>query len=400
MKQFLLFFGGIVLFGLLFMTFPNDSNQVAARAKFPYNAKYPYGQASLNPNQAVVKKQLLTEWNEWKKLRITASGAGGYKRVQRDAKTNYDTVSEGLGYGLLLAVYFDDQALFDDLYHYVKKYSNQRGLMSWHIDAEGNTTSDDGGVNGASDADEDIAVALVFASKKWGDSKSQFDYTTEARTYIDNIYQWMIEPDTYILKPGDVWGGTWVTNPSYYAPAWYRIFADFTGNKDWITIANTGYDIVDQIKQYNKGTGLVPDWCQSTGEESTNNALSYNFKYDAIRYQWRTAIDYCWYGEKRALANIEASCKFFQKIGAANILDGYTITGDVIGTEHTAGFVTMCASATMAWSDRALAKEFYNETWKVKNGRGKNEKSYYEGTLRLMVLLFMTGNFPNLYMDK
>ena len=82
------------------------------------------------------------------------------------------------------------------------------------------------------------------------------------------------------------------------------------------------------------------------------------------------------------------------------IINCNTITGDVIGTEHTAGFVTMCASATMAWSDRALAKEFYNETWKVKNGKGKNEKSYYEGTLRLMVLLFMTGNFPNLYMDK
>lgn len=65
--------------------------------------------------------------------------------------------------------------------------------------------------------------------------------------------------------------------------------------------------------------------------------------------------------------------------------------------EHTASFVSMCASATMAWSDKTLAKEFYNEAWKVKNGKGKNEKSYYEGTLRLMGLLFMTGNFPNLY---
>lgn len=70
-----------------------------------------------------------------------------------------------------------------------------------------------------------------------------------------------------------------VTNFSYYAPAWYHIFADFTGNNDWITISNTCYDIVDPIKQYNKGTGLILDWCQSTGEESTNNTLSYNFKY-------------------------------------------------------------------------------------------------------------------------
>jgi endo-1,4-beta-D-glucanase Y len=398
MKRFIIFFSGIIFLGLLFTSVPNESNQVAARSKFPYNAKYPYGQASLAPNQAAVNKQLLAEWTQWKKIRITSSGASGFKRVQRDAKTKFDTVSEGLGYGLLLAVYFDEQALFDDLYRYVKKYSNQRGLMSWHIDAEGKITETDGGVNAASDADEDIAVALIFANKKWG--KGQIDYETEAKTYIDNLYQWTIEYDTFILKPGDVWGGTWVTNPSYYAPAWYRIFADFTGNKDWITIANTCYDIVDQVKQYNNGTGLVPDWCQSTGEQCTTDTLGYNFKYDAIRYQWRTAIDYCWYGEKRAQANIEASCKFFQTIGAANILDGYTITGEVIGTEHTAGFVTMSAAATMAYSDRNVAKEFYNETWKIKNGKGKNEQSYYEGTLRLMVLLFMSGNFPNLYYDK
>jgi endo-1,4-beta-D-glucanase Y len=398
MKRFIIFFCGVILVGLTLMTF--DTNRVAARSRFPHNATYSYGQASLAASQTAVKKQLLAAWTEWKKLRITRNGAGGYRRVQRDAKTNFDTVSEGLGYGLLLALYFEDQALFDDLYHYVKKYSNSRGLMSWHIDAAGNITVNDGGVNAASDADEDIAVSLVFASKKWGSSKDHFDYAAEAKTYIDNIYQWMIEPDTMILKPGDVWGGTWVTNPSYYAPAWYRIFADFTGNQDWIAVANQCYDIVDQVKQYNKGTGLVPDWCQSSGEEPINDNFGYNFSYDAIRYQWRTAVDYCWYGEQRALANIEASCKFFQKIGAANILDGYTITGEVIGNEHTAGFVAMCAAATMAWSDRALAQEFYNETWKVKNGKGKNEKSYYEGTLRLLVLLFMTGNFPNLYNEK
>lgn len=399
MKRFLIFFGGLVLFGLLFMALPNEWTEVAALSKFPYNAKYPYGQTSLAPSQAAVKKLLLAEWAEWKKQRITSNGAGGFKRVQRDEKTKFDTVSEGLGYGMLLAVYFDEPALFDNLYQYVKKYSNQRGLMSWHIDAEGNVTTHDGGVNAASDADEDIAVALVFASKKWG-SKGTIDYETEAKTMIENIYYWMIEPDTFVLKPGDVWGGTWVTNPSYYAPAWYRIFADFTGNQDWITIVNTCYDIVDQVKQYNKGTGLVPDWCQATGEEPTNDTLSYHFKYDAIRYPWRTAIDYCWYGEKRALENVEATCKFFKNIGVANILDGYTITGEAIGNEHTAGFVAMCASAAMAWNDRKLAQEFYHETWKVKTGKGKNPKSYYEGTLRLLVLLFMTGNFPNLYMEK
>jgi len=39
---------------------------------------------------------LKAEWEDWKSKRITSNGAGGYKRVQRDASTNYDTVSEGM----------------------------------------------------------------------------------------------------------------------------------------------------------------------------------------------------------------------------------------------------------------------------------------------------------------
>jgi len=76
----------------------------------------PYGPTSIADNQSEVTAMLKAEWEDWKSKRITSNGAGGYKRVQRDASTNYDTVSEGMGYGLLLAVCFNEQALFDDLY--------------------------------------------------------------------------------------------------------------------------------------------------------------------------------------------------------------------------------------------------------------------------------------------
>ena len=64
---------------------------------------------------------------------------------------------------MILAVYFDDQ-LFDDLYGYVKTYHNGNGLMGWQIDSNGNIVGS-GGKDCASDADEDMALALVFASK-------------------------------------------------------------------------------------------------------------------------------------------------------------------------------------------------------------------------------------------
>ncbi|WP_024834594.1 glycosyl hydrolase family 8 [Ruminiclostridium josui] len=364
-------------------------SSAADQIPFPYNATYPYGAYScLADSQSSANNLLKSEWEQWKSAHITSNGARGYKRVQRDASTNYDTVSEGLGYGMLLAVYFGEQQLFDDLYRYVKVFLNSNGLMSWRIDANGNIMGQNA-IGAATDADEDIAVSLVFAHKKWGTSGG-FNYQTEAKNYINNIYNKMVEPGTYVLKPGDMWGGSDVTNPSYFAPAWYRIFADFTGNSGWINVANKCYEIADKAR--NSNTGLVPDWCTANGTPASGQG--YDFYYDAIRYQWRTAIDYSWYGTAKAKTHCDAISNFFKNIGYANIKDGYTLSGSQISANHTATFVSCAAAAAMTGTDATYAKNIYNECVKVKD---TGNYTYFGNTLRMMILLYTTGNFPNLY---
>ncbi|MHB8061886.1 MAG: glycosyl hydrolase family 8 [Ruminiclostridium sp.] len=358
---------------------------------FPYNSEYPYGTfSSLADNQSTAVELLRSEWEQWKSERITTSGAKGFRRVQRDASTSFDTVSEGLGYGMILAVYFGEQQLFDDLYNYVKSYLNTNKLMSWHIDSSGNIVGTDG-IGAATDADEDIAVALVFAHKKWG-SSGTIKYEAEGKNYINNIYNKMVEPGTYVLKPGDTFGGSACTNPSYFAPAWYRIFADFTGNSAWNNVADKCYEIVDNARKYNNNTGLVPDWCTANGTQSTGRG--YDFKYDAIRYQWRAAIDYSWYGTTKAKTNCDQISNFFKNIGFANVKDGYTITGSQISANHSSTFVSCVAAAAMTGNDSTYAKNIYNENIKTKDS---GNYTYYGNSLRLMVLLYTTGNFPNLY---
>jgi hypothetical protein len=78
------------------------------------------------------------EW--WKKDTVTADGAGGHLRVKRtptDGGTPpaASTVSEGIGYGMLIAVYMNDQPLFDELWKYEQLWLNKNGLMDWNIDA-------------------------------------------------------------------------------------------------------------------------------------------------------------------------------------------------------------------------------------------------------------------------
>lgn len=378
----------LVLISLIISTVGINVRSVSA-AKFPYNAIYKYGLSSVVDNQDEANALVLREWEAWKGRHITSSGAGGFKRVQRDSSVNYDTVSEGLGYGMLLAVYFNEQALFDDLYRYVKLHFNSRGLMSWHINADGSLASGEGSVNCATDADEDIAVSLIFAHKLWGSSGS-INYSNEAKTLIGNMERHCLDGD--ILKPGDTWGGWSTVNPSYFAPAWYKIFAQFTGNTKWNSVADKSYQIIASVNNKNGGTGLVPDWC--TGDGSPASGQGYNYSYDATRYPWRTVLDYLWFGDERAKTNCDLINKFFIKVGPSNIKGEYSINGNQIGSAHNSSFVAPIAASSLTGYDLGFAKAMHEENVKVTE---PDAYCYYGGTLKMITLLYTTGNFPNLY---
>ena len=103
-------------------------------------------------------KALIEAYQLWKTTFVAADGANF--RVRRPEASD-DTVSEGIGYGMLIAVNMNDKPLFDGLWGYWKAHAaaNTNGvLMNWKIP---------GGDNSATDADEDAAFALVQASKQW-----------------------------------------------------------------------------------------------------------------------------------------------------------------------------------------------------------------------------------------
>jgi len=360
----------------------NVSN--AADLSFPYNATYTAGLSSLADNQAQANERLLNEYNQWKAARVTSNGAGGNLRVQRGSSDSYDTVSEGIGYGMILAVYFDDRTTFDGLWRYAKAHFNSNGLMGWQVDANGNFVGT-GGSGAATDAEEDMAIALIFATKKWGNS-----YESDAKALINNMMNKEVEPGTYVLKPGDMWGGSSVTNPSYFAPGYYRVYAEFTGDQNWLKVADKCYEILDKCRD--KNTGLVPDWCTAQGSPASGQG--YDFKYDAIRTPWRIAIDYSWYGTPQAKSICDAMTKFFKNNGISSIGDGYTVSGNKISNNYTSAFVSCIASGAMTGFDTGFAKEMYNETLKTMD-EYSSPWSYYGNSLRMMCLLHLTGNFPN-----
>ncbi|HEV7215170.1 MAG TPA: glycosyl hydrolase family 8, partial [Chloroflexota bacterium] len=333
------------------------------------------------PDAAAAASEIQTSYTNWKAAYLTASGAGGFLRVQ-SPDYGSDTVSEGIGYGMLMAVALDDQATFNGLWAYARSHFDEYGLMNWRIGADGTVVSP----NSATDADEDMAFALVLADTRWG------GYAADARALIGNIMAHEVEADTWILKPTDIWGGSDITNPSYYATGYYRAFREYTGDARWDGVINAAYGVIATVNAVNAGantTGLLPDWTTAQGLPTNKPGQGYDYSYNATRIPWRLAQDAVWHCDARASAQLNKMSAFFKRIGPGNILDGYKLDGTAIGQYHNAAFVGTAAAGAIASPDAAYKTAMWNETVRLHDG------TYYNDSLRLLTLLFMSGSVPD-----
>jgi endo-1,4-beta-D-glucanase Y len=321
-------------------------------------------------------------YTTWLATFVTASGAGaaGNLRVQRPSNQG-DTVSEGIGYGMLGAVYMDDRPTFDGLWNYGRSHFNANGLMSWHL-TSGGTPLDMGS---ASDGDVDMIWALIMASDQW----STDSYLTAARAMIQAMRDNSIGGDG-ALKPGDTWGGTPLNNPSYFSPAYFRVFAVVSGDLNWSrTILDKNYAILATVTGVN---GLVPDWTTNQGVVNTGflmNGMFDNstYAYDAARTPWRIAMDWCFNGETRARDYLMKVGGFFNGVGAANIGDGYALNGSVKSSNRNMAFIGPAGVSGMAGFPTLVDGAFNY------GASGQGDQSYFPSSLRMISMLMMSGNF-------
>jgi endo-1,4-beta-D-glucanase Y len=387
------------------VNFPFPQNRELSRCVYPAN---------------YLNSDVMTAWAQFKTDTVTSNGANGFRRIQRTASDPVNmytpagsTVSEGIAYAMTIAVFMgtkDDQMLFDDLWKYSQMHLNgTNGLMNWSIASDGTGVP---GKGGATDADEDIAFALLMADKQWG-SAGSLNYLNLAKAQINNI--WLHEiVDSKLAGPGDSWGGAdlWKNiNISYFAPAYYRLFKVVDSGHAWDAVVATVYDTIlspnntldkGALKPANGNTsnGLVPAWCTSSGDSSA--AGPFNYQYDSCRTPFRIALDWCWFGETRAQLYLQKTSSFFSGIGAANIVDGYDMNGTRHGqfftgtgaptpSQQSASFLGPAGVGAMVSS---TYQTFINESYtRVATGQLKVGGAYYDESWAAMSLLMMTGNF-------
>lgn len=400
------------------LPFPIAAQSTAIRPR-PVNNALPH---VAEPLRSQIDSALVKTWLGMRRRNIDAYPVKLFHRP--NSEQPHDAVSEGVGYGLLMAVLLGDQKGFNDVWDAGENCLFQGEYYDWRADRDGKRI----GTGAATDADEDIAVALLFADALqrkglWQAHKSPKGaaYIDRAKSLMEAIWNKMIADGKYI-KPGSGWGGPDQYNPSYFAPAWFRLFKSAGSNHDWDAVINQGYQSLRLSPGYAKG--LIPDWMKAGGGYA--GALGYNaygdghhmYK-DAIRVYWRLAIDALWFQEtrgmefmKNALANLKgpANCNFFTMEGQM-VPETFTLGNKVTRprSEHSHLTIGMWSTAAIAAAGADSAKGFGEEMMKFYQGGdfwGKandaagedtlHNEMYFDQCLAWFGAATLTGAFANI----
>jgi len=372
---------------------PTYTQTAGATKPFPQDAAF----GTCTKPTGASGKHLIQAYLNWKSTFVVADGSN--QRVRRPEDSN-DSVSEGIAYGMLIAVAFNDKPLFDGLWGYWKSHcavgSGAGCLMTWRIGGQGGSGS-------ALDADEDAAFALIQAGKQWGGS-----YASDAGSLIGTIWANEIESGTLVPKPGNSFGGNSVTNPSYFAPAFYRAFAAVNSGNNWNGVATKAYQLLNAIEGSN---GLVPAWCTNGCTAAGSGGLNYTdetrYQYDSHRTPWRMAMDACWNSNADARDYITKTTAFFKNQsnnGFGRIIDIYSTTGTLItGAKYNSMSIIGTAAAGAMYGSN---QDFLDRAWQFliaaqytadptfRSG-DTAAYTYYNATVGLLTALTLSGNFPN-----
>jgi endoglucanase len=223
------------------------------------------------------------------------------------------TTSSAQASALLRAVYMDDRSTFDALWLWTRSRLQTRGdgllAGAWGPGADGTEGVLDAETSTA--ADQDAALALLFAAQRWGVA----EYQQDALKIADGIW----DRDTALVGGGRVvLAGSWaaqadpnqpVVNPSYLAPYIYRIFAQADPDHPWLDVVDSSYAILANIQASSElggSAGLVPNWISVDPHSgallpaASIEPTARQFTAQAGLVPWRLALDWLWFAEPRA----------------------------------------------------------------------------------------------------
>lgn len=317
---------------------------------------------------------------------------------------NNDVRSEGLSYGMMIAVQMDRKQEFDQIWKFAKHYmwhpdGPYKGYFAWHTAYDGRRLS-----NGpAPDGEEWIVTALFFAAHRWGNGEGIFNYTVEAQALIRAMLHKHKEPNRGPV--GDMFDrkekqivfvptppGLHFTDPSYHVPAFTELWARWaTEEEDRTFMAEvTQTSRAFFKKAAHPKTGLMSDYAHFDGRPYVMRGHE-DFRYDAWRTLSNPALDWSWWAaDPWAIEQSNRVLSFLASQG--NVVPSlYKVDGTPIPSSPNApGLTAMAATAALA-ADRSIGERWVRQLWEQPMPTGHFR--YYNGLLHMLALLQVSGEF-------
>ena len=314
---------------------------------------------------------------------------------------NLDVRTEGMSYGMMMAVQMDDQEIFDRLWRFSKTFMQHTEgryahYFAWHCKTDGTRISQ----GPAPDGEEFFALALFFASHRWGDRAEPFNYSEQARTILSAcLHQGergegkpMWDHTTKLIKfiPESPF-----SDPSYHLPHFYELFALWADEEDqifWKEAAQASRAYLQ--KACHPKTGLAPEYAHFDGTPAglQPHGDFRHFFSDSYRVAANIALDWEWFRQDpwqvQQANQIQA---FFRNIEVDDYRQ-YTIDGQPFDKPalHPIGLLATNAMASLA-ADGANAEHFVRLFWNTPLRTGK--RRYYDNCLYFFSLLALSGNY-------
>lgn len=311
---------------------------------------------------------------------------------------NLDVRTEGMSYGMMMCVQMNKKEEFDRIWTWTKRYmwhahGKYAGYFAWSLNPDGTRRAE----GPAPDGEEYFALALLFASHRWGDGPEPYNYSEQAKELLraclhreDGMAAPLWEKKNKLIKfiPESDF-----TDPSYHLPHFYELFASWGNPEDkefWQEAAKASRAYLK--KACHPVTGLAPEYANYDGTPRFEEGHG-DFFSDSYRVVGNIALDYEWFGgDDWAREEANKWQNFFGSIDDLTKYHKYTVEGDALNEMalHPVGLLAMNAFASLA-ATGPYARKFVETFWRTPLRKGK--RRYYDNCLYFFSLLALSGNY-------
>lgn len=328
---------------------------------------------------------------------------------------NNDARTEGMSYGMMMCVQLDKKAEFDRIWKWAKTYmylddealqnapagaEKNKGYFAWSCQTDGTKNA----WGAAPDGEEFFAMALFFASHRWGDGEGIFAYSQEAQKLLhDCIHKGeqpgtghpMWNPKNHLIK---FVAECEFSDPSYHLPHFYELFGMWAAKEDREFFREAARASREYLKKAcHPETGLCAEYADYDGSPvppRKGDPWRHDWYYsDAYRTIANIGLDYSWFEAdpwEREIAN--KLQKFYCETAKDNqdgvfLKDGTPVDKKAL---HPVAVIAVNAQASLAADGEyaeACAEKFWNTPLRTGNRR------YYDNCLYLFAMLALSGRY-------